>query len=167
MAKAITKMLTASTGIATQPVAPAYVAVGHTAMEQDLRNIPGFLPREQYSNTQTLLSQYEIGKYQDIRFILAPHMTNFAGAGGASATVLNTGGAVDVYPLVIFGQDAFAATPLKGEDSAHIGVKNPKMAVGDTDPLGQRGYIAWKFWYAAARLNEAWIVRLETAVSAL
>lgn len=167
MAKPITKMLTASAGIATAPVAPAYIAVGHTALEQDLRNIPGFLPREQYSQTSSLLSPYEIGKYQDIRFILAPHMTNFPGAGGSSTSVLNTGGKADVYPLVIFGQDAFAATPLKGMDSANIGVKNPKMAVGDTDPLGQRGYVAWKFWYAAARLNEAWIVRIETAVSAL
>lgn len=165
MAKPITKMIDASVKIATMPVAPAYVAVGHTSFEQNLRAIPGFLPREQYAATTALLSDYEIGKYQDIRFILSPTYTYFAGAGGTSAVVQNTGGKADVFPMVIFGQDAFAATALKGQDSANVAVKNPKMASGDTDPLGQRGYIAWKMWYSAVRLNEAWVVRIEAAVS--
>lgn len=166
LATTITKMLDASPKIATQPVAAAYIAIGHTNMEQDLRVVPGFVPVENYSTTAQLVSPLELGKYQSLRFVLAPHLTYFAGAGGSSATVLNTGGKADVYPLVIFGADAFAATPLKGMDSARIAVKNPKMGVGDTDPLGQRGYVAWKFWYSAARLNEAWIVRIESAVSA-
>lgn len=165
MAKPITKMIDASPKIATMPVAPAYVAIGHTNFEQNLRAIPGFLPREQYAATTALLSDFEIGKYQDIRFILAPHYTFYAGAGGSSTTVQNTGGKADVFPMVIFGQDAFAATALKGADSANVAVKNPKMASGDTDPLGQRGYIAWKMWYSAVRLNEAWITRIEAAVS--
>lgn len=167
MAKPITRMLDASEKIATQPVAGGYVAFGHTNMEQDLRNITGFIPREQYSQSSKLLSDLEIGKVEDLRFILAPHFTYFAGAGGATTGVLTTGGNADVYPLVIIGQDAFAATPLKGMDSAKVGVKNPKMAESETDPLGQRGFVAWKMWYSAVRLNEAWMVRIETAVSAL
>lgn len=168
MAKPITKMIDASVKIATQPVAPAYIAIGHTNFEQDLRNITGFVPRENYSNTTQLLHEHEIGKFEDIRFILSPHLTYFAGAGGAVASgVLLTGGKADVYPMVIFGQDAFAATPLKGMDSARIVVKNPQMGGSYEDPLGQRGFAAWKFWYSATRLNEAWIVRLEAAVTDL
>ena len=168
MAKPLTKMVDASPKIATQPIAPAYIGIGHTNLEQDLRDMAGFFPREQYSNTTKILSDYEIGKVEDLRIILAPHFTYFPGAGASGASgVLTTGGNADVYPLVFFGADAFAATPLKGQESAQIGVKNPKMASGDTDPLGQRGYVAWKFWYSAVRLNEAYIVRVETAVSAL
>lgn len=168
MAKPITKMVDASVKIATQPVAPGYVAVAHTNFEYDLRNITGFIPRENYSNTTKLLHEHEIGKFEDIRFILSPHLTYFAGAGGAIASgVLLTGGKADVYPMVIFGQDAFAATPLKGMESARIAVKNPQMGVSYDDPLGQRGFVAWKFWYSATRLNEAWIVRVEAAVTAL
>lgn len=168
MAKPITKMVDASVKIATQPVAPAYVAVGHTNFEQDLRNLTGFVPRENYSNTTKLLSEYEIGKFEDIRFILSPHLTYFPGAGGAIASgVLLTGGKADVYPMVVFGQDAFAATPLKGQESARIAVKNPQMGVSYEDPLGQRGFVSWKMWYSATRLNEAWIVRVEAAVTAL
>jgi N4-gp56 family major capsid protein len=168
MAKPITKMVDASVKIATQPVAPAYIAIAHTNYEQDLRALTGFVPRENYSNTTALLHEHEIGKFEDIRFILSPHLTYFAGAGGAVVSgVLLTGGKADVYPMVIFGQDAFAATPLKGMDSARIVVKNPQMGASYEDMLGQRGAVAWKFWYSATRLNEAWIVRIEAAVSAL
>lgn len=168
MAKPITKMIDASPKIATQPVAPGYIAIAHTNYEQDLRALTGFVPRENYSNTAKLLHEQEIGKFEDIRFILSPHFTNFAGAGGAVASgVLLTGGKADVYPMVIFGADAFAATPLKGMDSARIAVKNPQMGVSYEDPLGQRGFVAWKMWYSATRLNEAWIVRIEAAVTAL
>ena len=168
LAKPITRMIDASDKIATQPVAPGYVAVGHTNFEQDLRSLTGFVPREQYSSTTKLLSDYEIGKLEDIRFILSPHVTYFAGAGNAVASgVLRTNGNTDVYPMVIFGQDAFAATPLKGMESARVTVTNPKMGSGETDPLGQRGFVAWKMWYSAVRLNESWMVRLEAAVSDL
>lgn len=169
MAKPITRIVPASEKVATQPVAPGYVAIGHTNFEQDLRGIAGFVPREQYSNSTTLLSDYEIGKVEDVRFILTPHLTYFpsAGATGTSGVLTTNGTNADVYPLVIFGQDAFAATPLKGMDSARVVVKNPKMGDSNDDPLGQRGYVAWKMWYSASRLNEAWIVRIEAAVSAL
>lgn len=167
-AKPLTKMVTASEKIATQPIAPGYIAIGHTNMEQDLRAIPGFVAREYYSNSGATLNDAEIGKVQDLRFILAPHFTYFPSAGGAPTGVLSTNGtAADVYPLVIFGADAFAATALKGMDSAAVGVKNPKMAESYEDPLGQRGFVAWKMWYSAVRLNEAWIIRIEAAVSAL
>jgi N4-gp56 family major capsid protein len=167
MAKPITKMIDASEKVATQPVAPAFVAIGHSNMEQDFRALTGFVPRENYSNVK-LLHDYEIGKIEDIRVILAPHVTYFSGAGAAFTTgILHNGTNVDVYPLVVFGQDAFAATPLKGMDSARVVVKNPAMGSSESDPLGQRGYVAWKMWYSAVRLNEAWIVRVEAAVSAL
>lgn len=169
MAKPITKMIDASVKISTTPVAPAYIGIGHTNLEADLRNVTGFIPREQYAATTALLSDYEIGKVEDLRFILSPHFTYFGGGGGAAGAgvlrdALNN---ADVYPLVFFGADAFAATPLKGMDSARVVVKNPQMGVSYEDPLGQRGFLAWKMWYSATRLNEAYIVRVESAVSAL
>lgn len=168
LAKPVTRMLKAGTAVATQPVAGGYIAVGHTNMEQDLRNLPGFVTREHYASGQ-LLHDYEIGKFEDLRFILAPHTTYFAGAGGTvpDESVLKTGGKADVYPLVIFGAEAFASTPLQGMDSAMIAVKKPVMGQSYEDPLGQRGFVSWKMWYAATRLNEAWIVRIEAAVTNL
>lgn len=168
MAKPITKIITASDKIATQPVAPGYVGIGHTNLEQDLRAIAGFVPRENYSDSTKVLHEMEIGKVQDIRFILLPHLPYFAGAGSATTTgVLFTGANVDVYPLVVFGADAFAATALKGMSAANVWVKNPKGGESYEDPLGQRGFVAWKMWYSGVRLNEAWMIRVESAASAL
>lgn len=162
-AKHITRMLKASQMIATEPVAPAFVAFGHSNLEPDLRALPEFVVREKYANMQTI-SDYEIGKFQDIRFILSPQLTPFWGAGGNPTGVLSRDGvAADVYPIVIVGQDAFGVVPLRGMDSATVTIQNPKATY--EDPLAQRGFASWKMWYVAVRLNEEWMVRLEVAAS--
>ena len=162
-AKHITRMLKASQMIATEPVAPAFVAFGHSNLEPDLRALPEFVVREKYANMQ-MLSDYEIGKFQDIRFILSPQLTPFWGAGGNPTGVLSRDGvAADVYPIVIVGQDAFGVVPLRGMDSASITIQNPKATY--EDPLAQRGFASWKMWYVAVRLNEEWMVRVEVAAS--
>lgn len=164
--KHITKMISASGNIATEPVAPAFLAFGHTNYEQDLRDISGFVTREYYASYKPV-SDYEIGKFEDIRFILTPQLEPFFGAGSATTTgVLNTNSAVDVYPLVIVAQSAYAVTPLQGMNSVEMGVLNPKMAGSYEDPLGQRGLVSWKMWFVATRLNETWMTRIECAVSA-
>lgn len=164
--KHITKMLSASEKVATEPVAPAFIAFGHTNYEADLRDVEGFLPREKYGSG-SLLSDYEIGKFEDIRFILTPVFEPFFGAGSGTTTgVDNNGSNCNVYPLIVIAQDAYAQTPLKGMESVSVAVKNPKMGESEIDPLGQRGFVAWKMWFVATRLNEAWIVRIEATVSA-
>lgn len=164
-AKPITKMLKASTNIATEPVAPAYIAFGHTNLEPDFRALNGFVPREKYSN-YNVVSEWELGKFQDIRVVLSPDLEIFYGAGATSPTgVLSADGVrVDVYPIVIIGQDAFGVVPLRGMDAATVTVKNPTPTY--EDPLAQRGFASYKMWYAVVRLNEAWMVRIEAAASA-
>ena len=163
-AKHITRMLKASQNIATEPVAPAFVAFSHSNLEPDFRALPEFVVREKYANVQ-LLSDYEIGKFQDIRVILSPQLPPFWGAGGSPTGVLSRDGvAADVYPIVIVGQDAFGVVPLRGMDSANITIQNPKATY--EDPLAQRGFASWKMWYVAVRLNEEWMIRIEVAASA-
>lgn len=163
----ITRMIGASEKVATEPVAPGFLAFSHTNLEQDLRDLTGFVVREKYASYSPV-SEYEIGKFEDIRFILTPHMEPFFGAGSGTTTgVLNTNSAVDVYPLIIVGQDAYGVTALKGMEAVALAVKNPKMGDSYEDPLGQRGFVSWKMWYVATRLNESWMVRIETAVTAL
>lgn len=164
-AKHITKMLKPSQNIATEPVAPAFIAFAHTNLEPDLRALTEFVPREKYSNYSPV-SDYEIGKYQDIRFVLSPDLQPLWGAGAADTTgvLSRDGDAVDVYPIVIVGQDSYGVIPLRGMDAAHVTVKNPTATF--EDPLAQRGFASWKMWYVAVRLNEEWMVRIEAAASA-
>ena len=162
-AKHITKMLKASTNIATEPVAPAFIAFGHSNLEPDFRALPEFVVRESYSN-YNVVSDYELGKFQDIRVILSPQLPPIWGAGGAPTGVLSRDGvAADVYPIVIIGQDAYGVVPLRGMDSATITIKNPTATY--EDPLAQRGFASWKMWYVAVRLNEEWMIRIEAAAS--
>lgn len=164
-ARHVTKMLKASTNIATEPVAPAFLAFGHTNLEPDFRALPEFVVREKYSN-YNVVSDYELGKFQDIRVILSPQLPPFWGAGGPDTTgvLSRDGDNVDVYPIVIVGMDAYGVVPLRGMDSANVTIKNPTATY--EDPLAQRGFASWKMWYVAVRLNEEWMVRIEAAASA-
>jgi N4-gp56 family major capsid protein len=167
-AKAITKILGPSVNIATRPIEGGYIAVGHTDMEADCRNITGFTPVAEYGQRQPICAE-EIGSVENIRIILSPMFDPLDNAGGTAATngMVTTGGtATDVYRLVILGHDAWGTVPLKGKDSIRPMVLNPNTPRGG-DPLGQRGSVGWKTWHTAVILNQAWMVRVECGVSKL
>jgi N4-gp56 family major capsid protein len=162
----LTKVLKASTNIATEPVSAAYILFAHTNMEADFRDMTGFVEVKNYASGGPT-SEYELGSVENVRIILTNHLEPFYGAGSASISgVLNNGTNVDVYPLVIVGKDAYAVTPLSG-NGVEMAVKNPKMGTSYEDPLGQRGFVSWKMWFVATRLNEAWMTRIESACSIL
>ncbi len=164
-AKKITKILKAGPDYQTRAVEAAYVAVGHTNLESDIRNLQGFTRVADYANMQAI-SPHEIGAVEDVRFILSADLDPFADAGGVKGTMLSTSGTnADVYPILFFGQDSFGQVPLKGAGALTPIVVNPRPANGD--PLGQRGTVGFKFACAALILNELWQARLEVAATAL
>lgn len=165
-AQVITQKITASAAYGTSAVAPAYVAVGHTDLEADLRGMSQFVPVEMYASQGGVLP-FEVGKVEGVRFCLSPLLTSFADAGGAKGTQKSTSGAsADVYPLIIFGKDAFGQTMLRGANAITPMVLNPGEPRGG-DPLGQNGTVGWKTYFAAVRLNESWMVRVECSVTNL
>lgn len=168
-AKKKTSILDASVKYATKPIEAAYIAVCHTDLEADIRALPGFTPVAEYGSRSPIVPQ-EFGTVENVRFITSPLFapTPNAGATGATAAqVLSTGGNnADVYKIVIFGQDAFATCPLKGKEAAQMKIRNPGKAEHGNE-LGQLGSVGWIAWHAAKILNEAWLVRIETAATAL
>lgn len=161
----LTTRIAASDGFSTEPVAPSYVGVGGNRLEGDVRDLDGFVPTEKYGKA-TQLSEYEIGKVDELRIILTPELQPFYGAGAAIASldVLSRDGTnVDVYPLVCMAEDAWGITPLKGQNAMEVHLENPKMQ--RSDPLGQQGFAAWKMYYCSTRLNESWMVRIESAAT--
>ena len=165
-AKRLTKMLSGSTNFETKPIEAAYVAFGHTDMEADIRNLAGFTLVAAYGSRQPLCPE-EVGSVESIRIILTPMLTPVLDAGSSTLNGMKTSGTkADVYPLVIIGQEAYGLVPLKGANAITPSVINPDVKTKD-DPLGQRGYVGWKTYFAAVRLNEAWLVRCEFAVTNL
>ncbi len=162
----ITRMLKSGPEYGVSAVEAAYVAVGHTDLESDIRNLTGFIPVAKYGNRQPI-SEHEIGSVESVRYVLSPDLADFPDAGGAKGAMVSTSGTLaDVYPILYFGQDAFAQVPLKGEEAIVPMVLNPGTP-SKSDPMGQRGYVSWKAWYAAVILNDLWMARLEVAVTAL
>lgn len=165
-ARKVTERLSASVNIATEPVNSSFVAVASVDCERDFREMNSFVPVEKYGTLKPLNDEWEIGKVEECRIILSPQLTPFYGAGSATIQgMISQGGVnVDVYPIVIFGKEAYGTVPLKGVSAVEMAVMNPKMGTPG-DPLGQRGFVAWKMWYQAVRLNEQWLVRLEVAAT--
>lgn len=173
-AKKITSVLSPSVNIGTQAVEAAYVAIGHTDLEPDIRNLSGFIPVAKYGSMKPICPE-EIGAVEDVRYILSADLDPWEDAGGSPTTVvLSTGGsAANVYPILFLGMDAYGLTPLKNamEGGSTMVAVTPTVINPGTpsksDPLGQRGYVSWKTYFAAVRLNETWMCRLEVGASAL
>ena len=88
----------------------------------------------------------------------------------SNTQIIPTGGgnSVPVHASIIYGQNAFGCVKLggKGKPNIRIIVK-PLGSAGTSDPLDQKGTIAWKVpFFACAVLQDDFIVRLEHAVSA-
>jgi N4-gp56 family major capsid protein len=165
-AQKITRSLSPSSDYGTRAVEAAYVAVAHTDVESDLRNMPGFKTVAEYG-TRSPVSEYEIGSVEDVRYILSPDLNPFLDAGGPKGGMVSTSGTnADVYPIVYFGQDAWGMVALRGQGAVSPTIIPVGQKTKD-DPLGQRGYVGWKTWHAALILNQAWMSRLEVAVTAL
>lgn len=162
----ITRILDSSVKYATRWVEGGYVAVAHTDLAPDIRNIAGFLPVAAYG-TRSLIHPNELGTVENVRFILSPDFTNWAGGGGAvNGMVSSDGSKADVYPVLFFGRDAFGTVPLRGEGAVEPTIIRSNVRTKD-DPLGQRGYVGWKTWHASAILNQLWMARLEVSATAL
>jgi len=166
----ITRILSASVNYATKPVEAAYVAVHHTDVEQDIRNLAGFTPVAEYGH-RAPISEYELGTVEDTRYICSPDLDPFADAGAAKAgsgttMVSSAGTSADVYPVLYIGKESYGIVPLRGQGSVSPTILRPGVK-SKSDPLGQRGYVGWKTWHAAVILNQVWMARLEVAVTEL
>lgn len=160
--KKMRNMLRASTGIGTQPIREAYIAVCHPDLRQDLEANPDFIAASKYSDTSDLI-EGEIGEIKGIRFITTTQAVPFKNAGAVDADAVTTGtpgtDKADVYPIIIMGQDFGGCATLGGMDSLRSKIHAP--SVGPGDPLGQRGTIAWDTWYSCIILQDLWMYRIE------
>lgn len=166
-AKKKTRILSGSPDYATKPVEAAYIAVCHTDLEADIRDLTGFTPCAEYGSRSPIVPE-EFGSVENVRFITTPLLAPFADAGGAhGGNVVSTSGtSADVYPIIVFGTDAYGVCPLKGKQSHEIKVRNPgKPEFGDE--LGQNGSVGWIMWFAGVILNQAWLQRIEVAATQL
>ena len=166
-AKRVTSRLAPGVDFGTRAVQPAFLVFVHTDAVADIRNLPGFTKVEEYGTFKPI-HDMEIGACEDFRFIKSPLLASFQASGSATLNgCLSIGGSnVDVYPFLVIGEDAWGQVALKGMNSIKPTVLKSQN-INHANPLGQFGYVGASTWFAAVRLNEAWMARIEAGVSAL
>ena len=167
-ARPLTSMLNATDGVGTTPIPPCYVCFIHPNVEMDLQNTSNFAAgytRVQNYGTFKPLCDSEVGSFENIRFVSSTLYSPLADAGSATLNSMLGGTKTDVYQSVIVGKDSYATVNLAASGSGLTPiVVNPKPS--DSDPMGQRGHVAFKMYSAAAILNDAWMTRIEHCVTA-
>ena len=164
LARPITSIVKSTPSYGTEPISPAFIAICHPDLEYNIRKASGFVASEKYGTTAPL--EGEIGKIGDCRYIVSTIVEPWksSGATGGTNVVQTDGSHADVYPIIYLAKDAYGLVPLKGKDSIVPMVVNPKPS--DSDPMAQRGHVAWKTMATTIILNDAWMVRVEVAAQA-
>ena len=129
----------------------SYVGIIHPDVSYDLMSDPKWVNVKTYSDPDGIY-EGEIGKIEGVRFVETSEAKVFEGAGASG---------VDVYSTLILGADAYGVTEITGGGLEHI-VKQLGSA-GTADPLNQRATAGWKATKTAERLEEQYMVRIETA----
>lgn len=170
-AKPITSMVASTVKYNTQPIEAAFIALTHPDVENDIRELKGFISVKQYgSNTEAM--EGEIGSVEDVRYIRSTVFESWPDAGGVkegpggdvAEQLSTTGTNADVYPILYLARDAYGIVPLRGKESVEVMVVQPKAT--NTDPLAQRGTAGWKCWNATVILQDAFMVRGEVSATA-
>jgi N4-gp56 family major capsid protein len=151
-------VLKPSQNFATEAVPPGFTVVCHTDLEPDIRDMPNFTPAERYASGTPMMN--EIGAVERFRFITTPDLPSLQNAGAAQGSTglycTTSTTAVDVYPVIVFGQDAWSQIAIRGIGALDTTFILPSEK-SKSDPHGQRGYSGAK-WYKAVLLeNQGWM----------
>jgi len=168
-----------SRNIGSSPIRESYFGICHPDVEEDIRDIAGFVAVEQYAGyTSTLPGEF--GTVGGVRFssteianITADEGTTSAAGFRGTSDILN-----DTYDTIIYGMEAIGTVGL-GENHAkeiyEMGDRVPAVSLIKHDPgssgvgdmYNEVGSLAWKAFYAGQVLNANWIVNVKTLASEL
>lgn len=128
-----------------------YVVVIHPYQLYDLRastSTGGWLDVSKYANPEQIYKG-EIGALFGVRIVVSSHVQTFA----SSTTV---------YPALVLGKGAYGVGTFQS-----MKVYATPAVASDSDPLAQRRKVGSKVAFAAKRLQENAMVRIETGATAL
>lgn len=152
-AKPLTNRIDPNTGYNTTPLNRSYVGIINQDTTFDLDDATGWIPVEKYPNKSDIMPG-EVGSLANVRFIETTNAKVFTGEGASS---------IDVYATLIFGANAYGISRISGATLQNI-VK-PLGSAGSADPLNQRATSGWKLTFITKILQQAWLIRIEHAVS--
>jgi N4-gp56 family major capsid protein len=154
-----TSMFTGTRYIDTKTIPSARFAFISNALlpmlEQvkDFNNQPAWVPVEQYA-AGGYTHPKEVGKIGNFRFVVVPEALYWGGAGaapGQNSIHRATNNKLDVYPILVIGEDAFTTIGFQtnGRDGKiKVMTKMPGLETASfDDPYGSRGFTSMQWWY--------------------
>jgi N4-gp56 family major capsid protein len=177
-------MATGTRNINTSTVRESYFGICHPDVEEDIRNITGFIGVEQYGGyTEVLVGEF--GAVNGVRWVsteIAPIETG-AGTTSTSSVFRHTGVASsadqnDLYTSYIYGKEAIGSIGLGENHAKEIYMMYDRVPTvelishkpgssGIADMFNEMGSIAWKAWFGGKILNGNWVVKILTLAKAL
>jgi len=176
-----TPMATGSRNIGTNPIRASYYGICHVDVEEDVRNITGFVPVETYGGyTETM--PFEFGHVNGIRWASTQVATIQLSAGKKTATGFRGSSNIlnDVYSTYVYGREAIGTVGLGNMHASNsYEMYNPKYppavevifkpvgSAGAGDPYNEIASLAWKSWFVAKILNSNWLIKIKNLASKL
>lgn len=137
---------------------------------KDLHDRPAFIPIEKYAaGGSTLVG--EVGALDSFRIIVVPQMMKWAGAGAATSSgdVYSTNGRVDVFPMLVVGEESFTNIGFQTDGKSvkfTIYHKAPGEQTADrNDPYGETGFMSIKWYYGFMALRTERLGLIKTAAT--
>lgn len=145
-ARYITRVQTASDGVGTAPVRPAYWGICHTDLEDAWEAVTGFKSTSEYPTQQTVL-EAEIGGVKNLRLLSSTQ--------GHKDTTTTP----DTYKTAVVAQDAYGITRISTMTLRTI-IRDFRLAGG---PLEQSMTIGWKASFGGRILNDSFMHLLNSS----
>ena len=161
-----------STNIGSAPIRSSYFGTCHPDVEEDIRQITGFVAVENYAS-HTAIYPGEFGNLGGVRWCVSTLAAVESAAGTTSVVGFRGAGTTtnDVYSCLIYGKEAMGSVGLGETMTKEIyegGDKIPAVQLishapgssGVADPLNEVGSLGWKAFHAGVVLNANWIIEL-------
>ena len=137
---------------------------------KDFHNNAAFIPVQHYASQTTVLNG-EVGSIDAFRIVVVPKMLKWAGAGATSSASdkYTTGGKLDVFPMLVVGDEAFTTIGFQTNgktvkfNQIH---KAPGVATADMhNPYGKKGFMSIQWWYGFMPLRPERIALIKTTAT--
>lgn len=150
-AKNLMEGIEATDQFGTGPVRDSYIALCHTDLVGDLRDLDGFKTLEMYPGDRSNLRPEEEGTFSRFRFFISSK-----GGKILNASLLGN----DRYDIPMYGLEAFAKLE-QNKYSAVVGYRPPELV----SSVKQNSELYAKFAIARAITNQSWLTLLRCTLS--
>lgn len=137
-----------------KPINGYFQAIISPRVAFDLQGTAEWISANQYAQSGRQFDG-SLGELYGVKFWVTDKAKVFAGAGAAG---------IDVYASLFFGQNAFGVIGLDGHSLKSF--YKPLGSAGTADPVDQQQSMGWKVTFTTKILNDAYMARYESAVSA-